>query len=119
WSKSSSRARSSALNRTTYFLTATSFAATNHLRRWIATTVIQNTPSNAMTRGTSLPAENLGQRKRDCCGEERVGEHDTADCDGRGRRACSCDKDGSHLRFDRFRLLLRNDPPIKAKDDPA
>src|SRR5664280_2496046 len=53
WIKSSSCARSSALNRTTYFLTATSFVATNHLRRWIATTVIQNTPSNAMTRATS------------------------------------------------------------------
>src|ERR1019366_954037 len=52
WIKSSSCARSSALNRTTYFLTATSFVATNHLRRWIATTVIQNTPSNAMTRAT-------------------------------------------------------------------
>src|ERR1035441_8880742 len=52
WTKSSSRARSSALNRTTYFLTATSFVATNRLRRWIATTVIQNTPSNAMTRAT-------------------------------------------------------------------
>src|SRR5450830_1584318 len=50
--KSSSCARSSALNRTTYFLTATSFVTTNHLRRWIATTVIQNTPSNAMTRAT-------------------------------------------------------------------
>lgn len=46
WIKSSSCTRSSALNRTTYFLTATSFVATNHLRHWVATTVIQNTPSN-------------------------------------------------------------------------
>src|SRR4029077_16713478 len=34
WIRSLSCARSSALNRTMYFLTATSFAATNHLRCW-------------------------------------------------------------------------------------
>jgi DNA invertase Pin-like site-specific DNA recombinase len=35
WIKSLSCARSSALNRTTYFLTAISFAATNHLQRFL------------------------------------------------------------------------------------
>src|SRR5712675_1042173 len=49
WIKSPSCARSSALNRTTYFLTAISFAATNHLHRWLAATVIQKTASDSMT----------------------------------------------------------------------
>jgi aminoglycoside phosphotransferase (APT) family kinase protein len=39
-------------NRTTYFLTIVSLAATNHLHRRLATVEIQKTPSNAMTRGT-------------------------------------------------------------------
>lgn len=40
--KSVSFARSSALSRTTYFLTAISFPATNHLQRCSAAPVIQN-----------------------------------------------------------------------------
>jgi len=46
--------RSSALSRTTYFLTAISFPATNHLRRCFAATEIQNSPSKSMTAITSL-----------------------------------------------------------------
>src|ERR1700681_4464878 len=50
WIKSLSCARSSTLNRTTYFLTAISFAATNHLHRWLlAATMIQKTASDSMT----------------------------------------------------------------------
>src|ERR1700675_4325560 len=49
---SSSWARSSALNRTTYFLTAISFPATNHLHRWLAATEIQKLPSFSMTGAT-------------------------------------------------------------------
>ena len=47
------RLRSSALNLTTYFLTAISFPATNHLHRWLAVTEIQKFPSRSMTRATS------------------------------------------------------------------
>ena len=47
--KSSSRARSSSLSLTTYFLTATSRPATNHLHRAIAKALIQTIPSNSMT----------------------------------------------------------------------
>jgi hypothetical protein len=42
-------ARSSALNRTTYFLTAIFFPPTNHLHRCLAATEIQNLPSFSMT----------------------------------------------------------------------
>src|SRR5450759_3793985 len=51
---SSSWARSSAVNRTTYFLTAISFPATNHLHRWLAATEIQKLPSFSMTGATSF-----------------------------------------------------------------
>src|SRR4030088_1580293 len=51
---SSSWARSSPLNRTTYFLTAISFPATNHLHRWLAATEIQKLPSFSMTGATSF-----------------------------------------------------------------
>src|ERR1700676_4374747 len=50
----SSWARSSALNRTTYFLTVISFAATNHLHRCLAATEIQKLPSFSMT-GATIP----------------------------------------------------------------
>src|SRR5271167_1170648 len=50
---SSSWARSSAVNRTTYFLTAISFTATNHLHRWLVATVIHKLQSVSMTRATS------------------------------------------------------------------
>jgi hypothetical protein len=43
--KSLSCSRSSALSLTTYFLTAISFPATNHLHRWLAATEIQKFPS--------------------------------------------------------------------------
>jgi len=46
---SSSRARSSPLSLTTYFFTAASLPATNHLHRPIAMPLIQTRPSNAMT----------------------------------------------------------------------
>jgi hypothetical protein len=49
---SSSWARSSALNRTTYFLTAISFPTTNHLHRCLAVTEIQKLPSFSMTGAT-------------------------------------------------------------------
>jgi hypothetical protein len=42
---SSSRSRSSASSLTTYFLTAISFPATNHLHRCLAATEIQKFPS--------------------------------------------------------------------------
>src|SRR5262249_48501233 len=51
---SSSWARSSALNRTTYFLTAISFPITNHLHRCLAATEIQELPSFSMTGETRL-----------------------------------------------------------------
>ncbi len=51
---SSSWPRSSAVNRTTYFLTAISFPATNHLHRWLAATEIQKLPSFSMTGATRL-----------------------------------------------------------------
>jgi choline dehydrogenase-like flavoprotein len=47
-----SRARSSALNRTTYFFTAISFQTTNHLHRCLAATEIQTMPSFSMTGAT-------------------------------------------------------------------
>src|SRR6266581_5451025 len=50
---SSSWACSSALNRTTYFLTAISFPTTNHLHRCLAATEIQKLPSFSMTGATS------------------------------------------------------------------
>src|SRR5580692_9148383 len=43
---------SATVNRTTYFLTAISFPATNHLHRWLAATVIQKLPSFSMTGAT-------------------------------------------------------------------
>ncbi len=46
---SSTRTGSSLLSLTTYFLTATSLLATNHLHRSIAMAVIQTVPSKAMT----------------------------------------------------------------------
>src|SRR5271165_3680883 len=49
---SKSCSRSSALSRTTYFLTATSFPATNHLHRCCKATEIQNLPSKSMTEAT-------------------------------------------------------------------
>src|SRR3954452_9250270 len=49
---SSSWARSSALNRTTYFLTEISFPTTNHLHRCLAATEIQKLPSFSMTGAT-------------------------------------------------------------------
>src|ERR1700689_4717481 len=51
---SSSWARSSVLNRTTYFLTAISFPTTNHLHRCLAATEIQKLPSFSMTGATSI-----------------------------------------------------------------
>src|SRR5271156_50830 len=53
WINSSSWACSSALNRTTYFLTAISFPTTNHLHRCLAATEIQKLPSFSMTGATS------------------------------------------------------------------
>src|SRR5208283_3304497 len=53
WIKASSRARSSALSFTTYFLTAISFPATNHLHRLIPATEIQKNATVSMTLGTS------------------------------------------------------------------
>jgi hypothetical protein len=58
--KSASRARSSSLSLTTYFLTAISLRATNHLHRSIATAQIQRTPSNAMTRASKYPPAKPG-----------------------------------------------------------
>jgi hypothetical protein len=52
---SSSWARSSTLNRTTYFLTAISFPTTNHLHRCLAATEIQKLPSFSMTGATRPP----------------------------------------------------------------
>src|SRR5262245_8206136 len=49
---SSSWARSSALNRTTYFLTEISFTTTNHLHRRLAATEIQKLPSFSITGAT-------------------------------------------------------------------
>jgi hypothetical protein len=49
----SSRSRSSALNLTTYFLTAISLPATNHLHRRIAATEIQKNTAPSMTPPTS------------------------------------------------------------------
>src|SRR5215471_118295 len=50
---SSSWARSSALNRTTYFLTAISFPTTNHLHRCLVATEIQKLPSfSILSRGS-------------------------------------------------------------------
>src|SRR6516165_8545142 len=51
--KTVSFSRSSALSRTTYFLAAISFPATNHLHHCFAATVIQNLPSKSTTDGTS------------------------------------------------------------------
>src|SRR5271169_172905 len=51
---SSSWACSSALNRTTYFLTTISFPTTNHLHRCLAATEIQKLPSFSMTGATRL-----------------------------------------------------------------
>src|SRR5262249_9068550 len=51
---SSSWARSLALNRTTYFLTAISFPITNHLHRCLAAIEIQELPSFSMTGETSF-----------------------------------------------------------------
>src|SRR5208282_423059 len=48
----SSRSRSSALNFTTYFLTAISLPATNHLHRRIAVTEIQKNTTDSMTPAT-------------------------------------------------------------------
>src|SRR5258707_8335346 len=56
---SSSWARSSALNRTTYFLTAITFPTTNHLHRSLTATEIQKLPSFSMTGATS---KRLGRR---------------------------------------------------------
>jgi hypothetical protein len=55
--------RSSAVNRTTYFLTAISFPATNHLHRWLAATVIQKLPSFSMTEATR-EIKNIGASVR-------------------------------------------------------
>ena len=52
WIKVSSRARSSALSFTTYFLTAISFPATNHLHRLIMATEIQKNATDSMTLAT-------------------------------------------------------------------
>src|ERR1700687_5701449 len=57
---SSSWARSSALNRTTYFLTAISFPTTNHPHRCLAATEIQKLPSFSMT-GATRPHERTVQ----------------------------------------------------------
>src|SRR5271169_215386 len=77
----SSRSRSSALNLTTYFLTAISFPATNHLCRRIAVAEIQKNATDSMTmaarrlastvqanfptptRGGRLPRKNPGTAK--------------------------------------------------------
>ncbi|HEY2229650.1 MAG TPA: hypothetical protein VGI22_18315, partial [Xanthobacteraceae bacterium] len=48
------RSRSKALNLTTYFLTAISFATTNHLQRPTTATVIQKNAAQSMTRPTSV-----------------------------------------------------------------
>src|SRR5208282_3352910 len=59
WINSSSWACSSALNRTTYFLTAISFPTTNHLHRCLAATEIQKLPSFSMTAATSAALANF------------------------------------------------------------
>src|SRR5262252_1624578 len=62
---SSSWARSSVLNRTTYFLTAISFPTTNHLHRCHAATEIPKLPSFSMTGATRLlrgPSGRPGRR---------------------------------------------------------
>src|SRR5271155_4791778 len=51
--RDSSRSRSSLLSRTTYFLTAISFPATNQLHRPCATTEIQKNATESMTLATS------------------------------------------------------------------
>src|SRR5215470_5656148 len=61
---SSSWARSSALNRTTYFLTAISFPITNHLHRCLAATEIQELPSFSMTGATRAHHLGLVWRRR-------------------------------------------------------
>src|SRR5271156_4895705 len=58
----SSRSRSSALHLTTYFLTAISFPATNHLCRRIAVAEIQKNATDSMTLATRTVAR--GSRRR-------------------------------------------------------
>ena len=55
--RASSRSRSSAPNLTTYFLTAISFPATNHLRIWLAAAEIQKNATFSRTRATSAARE--------------------------------------------------------------
>src|ERR1700741_3495154 len=61
---SSSWARSSALNRTTYFLTAISFPTTNHLHQCLAATEIQELPSFSMTGATRMHVDFQARRAR-------------------------------------------------------
>src|ERR1700741_3297765 len=61
---SSSWARSSALNRTTYFLTAIFFPTTNHLHRCLAATEIQELPSFSMTGATRMHVDFQARRAR-------------------------------------------------------
>ncbi|HKN30666.1 MAG TPA: hypothetical protein VJY34_23445, partial [Roseiarcus sp.] len=58
------RSRSSALNLTTYFLTAISLPATNHLHRRIAATEIQKNTIDSMTLATSTNASDCRWRFR-------------------------------------------------------
>src|SRR6202030_3631553 len=84
---SSSWPRSSAVNRTTYFLTAISFPATNHLHRWLAATEIQKLPSFSMTEATSAFGTMSPRRSRLSAGDIRHAARETPD--DRRRRTAS------------------------------
>src|SRR5208337_608287 len=70
WIKASSRARSSTLSFTTYFLTAISFPATNHLHRLILATEIQKNATDSMTLATSH--RRRGEGREHCWNESRL-----------------------------------------------
>src|SRR5271169_2089901 len=76
---SSSWPRSSAVNRTTYFLTAISFPATNHLHRWLAATEIQKLPSFSMTGATSSSSSIQFMAWMDCTVEPIAALRDLVD----------------------------------------
>ena len=87
--------RSPALNRTTYFLTATSFAAMNHLRRSRTAIEVRKTPSVSMMRDTGQPHESLLQKDS----QQEAGYHDQAhlstlaadgDCGAADKHPCTC-----------------------------
>ena len=74
--RTSSRSRSSTLNFTTYFLTAISFPATNHLRTCLAAAESQKNTIFSRTRATRwkasrLLAESCGQGVRFCYSQVR------------------------------------------------